>query len=75
VIMPTEEGERALKPGQWSGLEVSVRGNHIVTHLNGVKVVDYRDAAPKFTEGVIGLQIHTGGGVRMRWKDIYVRPK
>ena len=73
VIMPTKQGERALKPGQWNDLEVSVRGNHIVTHLNGVKVVDYHDAAPKFTEGAIGLQIHTGGGVRMRWKDIYVR--
>jgi hypothetical protein len=22
---------------------------------------------------VIALQIHTGGGVRVRWKDIYVR--
>jgi hypothetical protein len=66
VIMPTEEGERAVRPGQRNDLEVSVRGNHIVTHLNGVKVVDYHDAAPKFTEGVIALQIHTGGGVRMR---------
>jgi hypothetical protein len=26
------------------------------------------------TEGVIGLQLHTGGGVKIRFKDIYVRP-
>jgi len=31
------------------------------------------DPTPKFTEGVIGLQIHTGGGVKMRWKNIYVK--
>jgi hypothetical protein len=24
---------------------------------------------------VIGLQIHTGGGVQMRWKDIFIREK
>lgn len=73
VAMPTAEGEQALKPGDWNDLEVSVKGAHIVTHLNGVKVVDYEDPSPKFTDGVIGLQIHTGGGVKMRWKDIYVK--
>ena len=75
VIMPTPEGERVLKPGEWNDLEASVRGNHIVIHLNGVKVTDYSDASPKFTDGVIGLQIHTGGGVKMRWKDIYIMDK
>jgi hypothetical protein len=75
VKMPTAEGEQALKPGEWNDLEVSVQGNHIVTQLNGVKIVDFTDAAPKFIDGVIGLQIHTGGGVRMRWKDIFIQEK
>ena len=73
VAMPTAEGEAALKPGEWNDLEASVRGNHILVRLNGVQVTDYNDASPKFTDGVIGLQIHTGGGVKMRWKDIYVK--
>jgi hypothetical protein len=75
VAMPTAEGEQALKSGEWNDLEVAVRGNHIVTLLNGVKIVDYTDPAPKYTDGVIGLQIHTGGGVKMRWKDILVQEK
>jgi hypothetical protein len=75
VIQPSSEGELALKPGEWNDLELSVHGSHIITRLNGVRVADYNDAAPKFTDGVIALQIHTGGGVRMRWKDIYIRPK
>ena len=75
VKMPTAEGEQALKSGEWNDLEVSVQGNHIVTQLNGVKIVDFIDDAPKFTDGVIGLQIHTGGGVRMRWKDIFIQEK
>jgi len=75
VAMPTAEGEQALKPGEWNDLEVSVHANHIVTQLNGVKIVDFTDEAPKFTDGVIGLQIHTGGGVKMRWKNIFIQEK
>jgi len=75
VAMPTAEGEKALKLGEWNDLEVSVRGNHVVTRVNGVVVSDFTDATPKFTDGVIGLQIHTGGGVKMRWKEIFVVEK
>lgn len=73
LIQPTAEGEKALKPGEWNRLEISVHGNHILTRLNQVRIVDYTDATPKFTDGVIGLQIHTGGGVKMRWKDVYIQ--
>ena len=75
VAMPTEEGERALKVGEWNDLDVIAVGSHILTSLNGVKVVDFTDSTPKFTDGVIGLQIHTGGGVKMRWKDIFIQAK
>ena len=75
VAQPTAEGELALKQGDWNELEVSVHGQHILTQLNGTKIVGFTDPAPKFTDGVIGLQIHTGGGVKVRWKDIYVKPE
>jgi hypothetical protein len=75
VAMPNEEGEKALKPNEWNDLDVVAEGAHIVTRLNGVKIVDFTDSAPKFTEGVIGLQIHTGGGVKMRWKEIFLQEK
>ena len=73
VAMPTEAGEKALNPGEWNELQVSAHSNHVVTQVNGVKIVDFTDSAQKFSEGVIGLQIHTGGGVKMRWKEIYIR--
>src|SRR5215469_16121960 len=73
VAMPSEAGENALKPDAWNELEILAHGDHIVTMLNGIKVVDFTDSAQKFDEGVIGLQIHTGGGVKMRWKDISIR--
>jgi len=73
VALPTPEGERAVKPRDWNELEVTAEGRHIVTRLNGVQIVDYYDPAPRFTKGVIGLQLHTGGGVKIRFKDISIR--
>ena len=73
VAMPTAEGENALKPGEWNDLEVSVQGRHITTNLNGVTIADYTDPSPRFSDGMIALQIHTGGGVKMRWKDIAIK--
>ncbi len=76
IIQPTPEGERALKPiGEWNDLEVSIHGNHIITRLNGVQIVDFTDTAPRFAEGAVGLQIHTGGGVKVRWKDLFIQEK
>jgi len=75
VSMPSEEAEKALKTGAWNDLEVQATSNHIVTILNGTKMVDFTDPSPKFTEGVIALQIHTGGGVKVRWKDIEIRER
>lgn len=75
VALPTEAGEKAIKPvGQWNSMEVRVEGNHIVTHLNGVKIVDYTYTPAKYTDGQIGLQIHTGmHGFHIRFKDIEIR--
>jgi Domain of Unknown Function (DUF1080) len=73
VIQPTAEGEQALKPGEWNELEITAEGPHIITRLNGAPIVDYHDPTPRFTDGVIGLQLHTGGGVKMRWKNIEVQ--
>lgn len=73
LIQPTPEGEKALKPGEWNLLEVSAHGSHVITRLNGMVIADYHDDAPKFTDGAIALQIHTGGGVKVRWKDLEIR--
>ena len=75
VALPTAEGEKAIKPvGTWNTMEVRVEGNHIVTHLNGVKIVDYMYEPAKYTDGHIALQIHTGQhGFSVRFKDIEIR--
>jgi hypothetical protein len=73
VALGTPACERAIRPRDWNDLEIIEEGPHFVTRLNSVPCVDFTDPHPNFTEGVIGLQLHTGGGVRIRFKDIYLR--
>jgi hypothetical protein len=74
LVWPNPAGEKAMKPGEWNDVQFSVRGNHIVTWVNGVQALDYTDPAPKYSDGVIALQLHSGGEGKMRFKDLYVRP-
>jgi hypothetical protein len=72
IALPSAEGEQAIKPFEWNDLEIAAEGKHIVTRLNGVQIVDYYDPAPRFFDGVIGLQLHAGGGGKVHWKDIEI---
>jgi len=51
VAQPTAEGENALKPGEWNDLSLRARLAHRY-YSDGVKVVDYTDPSPKFTEAL-----------------------
>ncbi len=74
VAKGTPACEQAIKPRDWNELVITEQGVHYVTTLNGVPCVDFTDPKPNFSEGVIGLQLHTGGGVKIRFKEIYLRP-
>jgi hypothetical protein len=76
LVWPNPEGEKAMKVGDWNEVQFSVNGNHIVTWVNGVKALDYTDPSPKFTDGIIALQLHAedeGRRSKMRFKDLYIR--
>jgi hypothetical protein len=50
-----------------------VTGNRVVTYVNGIKAVDYTDPNPKYTNGSIALQLHSGGEGKMRFKDLSLK--
>ncbi|MGH9406563.1 MAG: 3-keto-disaccharide hydrolase [Terriglobia bacterium] len=76
VALPTKAGEKAIKPiGQWNRMEVYVKGDHIVTRLNGVPIASYDYKGGKYADGAIGLQLHMGEhGFSIRFKNIDLRP-
>ena len=74
IVWPNPEGEAAMKVGDWNDVRFSVRGNHIMTWVNGVLALDYTDPSPKYSDGIIALQLHAGGEGRMRFKDLAIKP-
>jgi hypothetical protein len=68
-----DEKENILKPDEWNEMVILVKGDRVMTWLNGEMMTDLTDKKIGEAEGVIALQIHSGGGIKVRWKDIFVR--
>lgn len=73
IARPDPGLQEHFRQDGWNEMKLLVEGNRTVTWLNGREGVDYTDPEPRFTDGVIALQIHSGGGVRVLWKDIRIR--
>ncbi len=69
-----EEKEQILKIGEWNQLKIRVVDDTVTTWLNGEQMVDLTDQKIGEATGAIALQIHDGGGIKVRWKNLYIRP-
>jgi hypothetical protein len=73
LVQIDEEEEGYLKMGEWNHLRVRVVGDRVQTWLNGHAMVDFTDQKIGEAEGSIALQIHDGGGIKVRWRNLKVR--
>lgn len=73
LIKPSPEKEAVLKYGEWNKLRIKVKGDQIVSWLNGVEMVDFSDEKIGAANGKIVLQIHDGGGIKVYWKNIKLK--
>ena len=73
IVWPSPQNETVVRQDEWNEYLLMVEGNHYVSRLNGVTMVDYTDPKPKGTDGGIALQLHSGGHGNMRFKDLMVR--
>ncbi|GAA4319813.1 DUF1080 domain-containing protein [Compostibacter hankyongensis] len=73
LILPDSSKESALKMGEWNKMKVQVKGDEVTTWLNGTQMIQLTDAKIGSRTGQIALQIHSGGGIRVRWRNIVLR--
>lgn len=67
-----DEKENILKPGKWNKLRLRVEGDKVQTWLNGKPMVDFSDEKIGKGNGSIALQIHDGGGIKVKWRKLIV---
>jgi hypothetical protein len=72
LIQPKPEDEKKLKVGKWNTLKIKAVGDDVTTWLNGHQMVYLKDEKIGKGEGFIALQIHDGGGIKVRWKDLMI---
>lgn len=64
-----KSGEQHVKQNDWNEYEVIASGSRIRTYINGKLCVDLDDP-PGSRRGIFGLQIHSGGPMEVRFKDL-----
>jgi putative membrane-bound dehydrogenase-like protein len=68
-LADNKAGEKVVKVEDWNEYVIIAEGSHVKTYLNGQLCVDIDD--PKMSRrGIFGLQIHSGGPMEVRFKDI-----
>lgn len=73
LIQPDSTKEKYLEPGKWNKLKLRVIGDEVTTWLNGHQMIYLIDQKIGEGNGFIALQIHDGGGIRVRWKNFKIK--
>jgi len=66
----------ALKPDDWNDYEVKAVGPHVWLKINGTTTVDYTEPEPAekiARSGIIAVQIHGGGPLEVRFRNIRIQ--
>ncbi len=68
-----DEKEEILQMGEWNKMRIRVVGGHVTTWLNGQEMVDIEDEKIAEGKGAIALQIHSGGGIKVKWRNLKIK--
>jgi len=74
LIKPDPKKDKALKMGEWNRMKIKVVGDKVTTWLNGTQMITLEDEKIGQGKGSIALQIHDGGGIKVRWRNLEIKP-
>ena len=72
LIKPDPEKDNVLKEGEWNTMKIKLSGNKLTSWLNGTEMVSITDEKIGAGKGAIALQIHDGGGIKVKWRNINI---
>jgi len=73
LVQPEPENEKMLKADDWNTMRILVNNDEITTWLNNKKMIYLKDEKIGSGKGFIALQIHDGGGIKVRWKGLIIK--
>ena len=72
LVQIPDEKEHIIKMGEWNTMKIKVVGNNVTTWLNGEQMISLDDEKIGAASGVIALQIHSGGGIKVKWRNLNI---
>lgn len=73
LIKPDPEKEKVLKEREWNTMRIVVKGDSLTSYLNGVEMIQITDEKIGAGDGSVALQIHDGGGIKVKWRNIKIK--
>ena len=73
LIKPSKKYDNIVKMMSWNKMKIKVLNENITTWINGKKMIQISDSKNGEANGSIALQIHDGGGIKVRWRNIRVK--
>ena len=70
IIKPDKYYDDIVKMNEWNNLKLMINGGEVKTWINGQEMISIIDNKISNSEGSIALQIHDGGGIKVRWRDL-----
>ena len=72
LIQPPSEYDDVVVLNQWNFMKIKVFNNEVTTWINGIKMININDDKIGKGVGSIALQIHDGGNIKVKWKNINI---
>ena len=73
LIKPDSSKDSVVKMGKWNDMKIKVLGDEVTTWINNIEMIKINDSIIGKGIGGIALQIHDGGGIKVRWKNIKIK--
>ena len=74
LVKPDPKYDNIIKMQSWNLMKIMVDGDNVKTWINGKEMVDITDPVIGDAHGSIDLQIHDGGGIKVRWRNLELTP-
>ena len=73
LIKPDSSKDSIVKMGEWNDMKIKVIGNDVTTWINNTEMIEINDSIIGKGIGGVALQIHDGGGIKVRWKNLKIQ--
>ncbi len=74
LVKPDPKYDNIIKMQSWNSMKIMVDGDNVKTWVNGQEMISITDPVIGEANGSIALQIHDGGGIKVRWRNLELTP-